>query len=60
MHAKNANGVDAANVVGIGLGWRGKLTPQLQLSATVRFAAGTLNDSQILGMEANVGGNFQF
>jgi hypothetical protein len=60
VHGKNLTGNGDAIIASLGPGWRGAISPSLQMEAVGRFSFGTLNGNQILGGEASLGFALQF
>jgi hypothetical protein len=60
IHGRNKDGLGNATVANLGAGWRSMLLPQLQLETIARFSAGKINNSQVWGVEGNLGFIFQF
>lgn len=60
VHGKNFNGNGDATIASLGPGWRGVISPSLQMEAVGRFSFGTLNGNRILGGDVSLGFAVQF
>jgi hypothetical protein len=60
VYGKNALNAGDATITSLGPGWRGAISPSLQMEAVGRFSFGSLNGNRILGGEVSLGFALQF